>query len=147
MTILKERTRTMTCETTIEGAISEPNVRYTQTGKTLLELGICCTPRRKNKTTSQWEDDGAPLWISATLWGDDADTYGDLLHKGDRIIATGTLAREEFTRNDNTKGEKLFLRFPKIAVVPKKRATQTPPAQNTYPTQGVQGQFPTTPPF
>lgn len=138
----------MTCETTIEGTISEPAIRYTQTGKTLLELGICCTPRRKNKITSQWEDDGAPLWISATLWGDDADRYGDLLHKGDRIIATGTLAREEFTRNDGGKGEKLFLRFPKIAIVPKKqRDQQTPNTQATYPTQGQQGQFPATPPF
>ena len=136
----------MTCETTIKGTISEPAVRYTQTGKTLLELGICCTPRRKNKTTSQWEDDGAPLWISATLWGDDADTYGDLLHKGDRIIATGTLAREEFTRNDGGKGEKLFLRFPKIALVPKKHDQQTPNTQGAY-TTGQQGQFPATPPF
>lgn len=136
----------MTCETTIKGTISEPNVRYTQTGKTLLELGICCTPRRKNKITSQWEDDGAPLWISATLWGDDADTYGDLLHKGDRIIATGTLAREEYTRNDGGKGEKLFLRFPKIALVPKKHDQQTPNTQGAY-TTGQQGQFPATPPF
>lgn len=146
MTTAKERTRTMTCETTIKGTISEPNVRYTQTGKTLLELGICCTPRRKNKITNQWEDDGAPLWISATLWGDDADTYGDLLHKGDRIIATGTLAREEYTRNDGGKGEKLFLRFPKIALVPKKHDQQTPNTQGAY-TTGQQGQFPATPPF
>ena len=123
----------MTCETTIEGTISEPAIRYTQTGKTLLELGICCTPRRKNKTTNEWEDDGSPLWINATLWDDDAETYTDLLHKGDRIIATGTLAREEYTRNDNTKGEKLFLRFPKIAIVPKKRARQTMNTQNAYP--------------
>lgn len=123
----------MTCETTIEGTISEPAIRYTQTGKTLLELGICCTPRRKNKITSQWEDDGAPLWISATLWGDDADTYADTLHKGDRIIATGTLAREEYTRNDGGKGEKLFLRFPKIALIPKKHDQQTPNTQNAYP--------------
>lgn len=123
----------MTCETTIKGTISEPDLRYTQTGKTLLELGICCTPRRKNKNTNQWEDDGAPLWINATLWDDDADRYGDLLHKGDRIIATGTLAREEYTRNDNTKGEKLLLRFPKIAIVPKKPVRQTLNTQNAYP--------------
>lgn len=137
----------MTCQTAIEGTISEPDIRYTQTGKTLLELGIACTPRRKNKNTNQWEDDGAPLWINATLWGDDADRYGDLLHKGDRIIATGTLAREEFTRNDGGKGEKLFLRFPKIALIPKKqRDQQTPNTQGAY-TTGQQGQFPTTPPF
>lgn len=125
----------MTCETTIKGTISEPDLRYTPTGTPLLEIGICCTPRRKNKTTNEWEDDGAPLWINATLWGDDADHYGDLLHKGDRIIAAGTLAREEYTRNDNTKGEKLFLRFPKIAIVPKKRARQTMNTQNAYPAQ------------
>ena len=56
----------MTCETTIEGTISEPAIRYTQTGKTLLELGICCTPRRKNKNTNQWEDDGAPRMLGFT---------------------------------------------------------------------------------
>lgn len=123
----------MTCETTIKGTISEPDIRYTQTGTTLLEFGICCTPRRKNKTTNEWEDDGSPLWINATLWDDDAETYTDLLHKGDRIIATGTLAREEYTRNDNTKGEKLFLRFPKIAIVHKKPVRQTMNTQNAYP--------------
>ncbi len=123
----------MTCETTIKGTISEPDLRYTPNGTPLLEIGICCTPRRKNKTTNEWEDDGAPLWINATLWDDDAETYTDLLHKGDRIIATGTLAREEYTRNDNTKGEKLFLRFPKIAIVPKKPVRQTLNTQNAYP--------------
>lgn len=136
----------MTCETTIKGTISEPDLRYTQTGTPLLEIGICCTPRRKNKTTNEWEDDGSPLWINATLWDDDADRYGDLLHKGDRIIATGTLAREEYTRNDGGKGEKLFLRFPKIALVPKKHGQQAPNTQTAY-TTGQQGQFPATPPF
>ena len=125
----------MTCETTIKGTISEPDLRYTPNGTPLLEIGICCTPRRKNKTSNEWEDDGAPLWINATLWDDDAETYTDLLHKGDRIIATGTLAREEYTRNDNTKGEKLSLRFPKIAIVHKKRARQTLNTQNAYPAQ------------
>lgn len=115
----------MTATVTIEGGISEPTIRYTQTGKNLLEFGIGCTPRRKNKNTNEWEDDGDPLWINVTLWNDDAERYADLLHKGDRIIATGTLARETFTRRDGVEGERLLLRFPKIALIPKTRQPHT----------------------
>lgn len=130
----------MTATVTIEGTISEPTIRYTQTGKNLLEFGIGCTPRRKNKNTNEWENDGDPLWINVTLWNDDAERYADILHKGDRIIATGTLAREEFTRHDGTKGEKLLLRFPKIALIPKTQHNQqTPNTQAAYAAQQQAG--------
>lgn len=131
----------MTATVTIEGGISEPTIRHTQTGKTLLEFGIGCTPRRKNTNTNEWENDGDPLWINVTLWNDDAERYADILHKGDRIIATGTLAREEFTRHDGTKGEKLLLRFPKIALIPKTQHNQqqTPNAQAAYAAQQQAG--------
>lgn len=108
----------MSCTCTIEGTITQPTIHHTQNGTAICNLSIACTPRRKNQTTGQWENDGADLWITATFWNEEAEHYADTLHKGERILATGVLAREQYTRNDGTPGERLTLKHPKIAVKP-----------------------------
>ena len=82
----------MPATATITGRIAEPVLRWTQGGHAVLELSIAATPRRKDRQTGEWADDGAPLWINATLWDAEAEAAAELLRKGDAVIATGTLA-------------------------------------------------------
>ena len=136
----------MPATVTVTGHISEPVLRWTQGGHPVLALSIGATPRRKNRETGQWEDDGATLWINATLWDAEAESAYELLRKGDAVIATGTLAIETYTTANGQPGQKLVLRFPKVAKAPRPTPLNSTPTQTPPPSQG-NTPWPNDPPF
>ena len=69
----------MSMSTITAGRIAEPELRFTTNGKALLELRIAATRSQKDKTTGQWSDDGAPLWVAATFWEDEAQRLAEAL--------------------------------------------------------------------
>ena len=88
---------------------NQPEARFTQSGNATLTFSVGCTPRRKDKDSGQWDDDGAPLWITITLWGEEAERWAEVLNKGDRISVNGTLKRRTYDRRDGGQGEALEL--------------------------------------
>lgn len=135
---------------TIIGRIAEPVLRWTQNGHPVLSLSIAATPRRKNKQTGDWDDDGAPIWINTTLWDAEAESAYELLRKGDPVIATGTLAIETYTTQNGQPGQKLVLRFPKVAKAPRPTHANPASANNHHPThqdQATNDPWPNDPPF
>ena len=103
----------MTATITVTGNLTAaPEVKHLPSGKPVTELRFGATRRRNNNGT--WEDDGAPLFMSASLFGD-ADTWvANTLVKGDTITVTGSLVRRTYTRQDGTEGEALEVRFPRL---------------------------------
>ncbi|QPK81135.1 single-stranded DNA-binding protein [Schaalia sp. ZJ405] len=100
----------MSATTTTTGNLGQdPELKYTQNGKPYATLNIGATPRRFNENTQQWENQGADLWIRAVIWGPQAETLTNTLRKGDKVTVTGTLKREEYTRQDGTPGVALEL--------------------------------------
>ncbi len=137
----------MSIETTVTGRIAEPELRYTQQGKAVLDLRICATRRALNKNTNEWADDGEPLWVSAPFWERDAEYLAEILGKGSEITVTGTLAMETY-ETPNGRGSKLVVRFPRFkGLVPKRQNPSQAPqdrfsgpqSQNGY--QGGAGRF------
>ena len=113
----------MSMSTITTGRIAEPELRFTSNGKALLELRIAATRSQKDKQTGQWSDDGAPLWVAATFWEDEAQRLADALHKGDQVTVSGDLVLEEYQKRDGTPGQKHVLRFPRfLGVVPRRNA-------------------------
>ena len=119
----------------ITGAITEPTLRFTPRQQAVLDFRINATAVIRNKSTGQWEDVGAPLWVSVAFWEHDAQTLKDVLSKGDRVTVEGTLIQETYQRRDGAEGSSLSLRWPKfLGIVPSRRsapqaaATETPPA-------------------
>ena len=111
----------MSARVYITGNIGQqPEVRFAQTGTATLNVSIGCTPRRKDRDSDRWEDDGAPLWITVTLWGDEAERLADVLHTGDQVSVNGTLKRRVYDRRDGGQGEALELVGARdLAVIPK----------------------------
>lgn len=134
----------MPAHATITGNLGQdPDTRFTPTGKQVTTLRICATATHKNPNTNQWEDDGAPLWITADFWGDNHQ-HITTLRKGQRVTVEGTLTRREYQRKDGTTGETLTLRFPRfLGLIP--RTQQTPP-QPQGPRDWNGGGQPLTPP-
>ena len=114
----------MSMSTITTGRIAEPELGFTPNGKPLLELRIAPTRAQKDKTTGQGSDDGAPLWVAATFWEDEAQRLADALHKGDQVTVSGDLVLEEYQKRDGTPRQKHVLRFPRfLGVVPRRQNT------------------------
>ena len=104
---------------------NQPEARFTQSGNATLTFSVGCTPRRKDRDSDRWEDDGAPLWITVTLWGDEAERLADVLHTGDRVSVNGILKRRVYDRRDGGQGEALELVGARdLAVIPKADSSQ-----------------------
>ena len=103
----------MTATITVTGNLTQaPEVKYLPSGKPVTELRFGATRRRNNNGT--WEDDGAPLFLSAALFGDKDTWLADTLTKGDTVTVTGDLIRRTYKRQDGTESESLEVRFPRL---------------------------------
>lgn len=76
--------------------VKDPEVHYAQSGTPITALRIGATHRTKDGGTGRWSDDGAPLYVSAALFGDENTYLADVLKKGDRVTVTGTMILREW---------------------------------------------------
>lgn len=103
----------MTATITVTGNLTQdPEVRYLKSGKPATGLRFGATRRRNNNGT--WEDDGAPLFLTASLFGDRDTWVADVLKKGDTVTVTGDLVCRTYIRQDGIEGEALEVRFPRL---------------------------------
>ena len=104
----------MAAEITVTGTLTrDPEVKYAQSGTAMLKLALAATRRQQNRDTKQWEDDGDPLYIDVTFFGDRENYLGDILHKGDQLSVSGALVRRNWESGSKT-GVALEVRFPKL---------------------------------
>lgn len=104
----------MAAEITVTGTLTrDPEIKYAQSGTAMLKLALAATRRQQNRDTRQWEDDGDPLYIDATFFGDRENYLGDILHKGDQVSLTGALVRRNWESGTKS-GVALEVRFPKL---------------------------------
>nr|DAM86294.1 MAG TPA: Single stranded DNA binding protein [Caudoviricetes sp.] len=104
----------MAAEITVTGTLTrDPELRYAQTGTPMLKLALAATRRTQNRNTKQWEDDGDPLYIDVTFFGDRENYLGDILRKGDQVSVTGALVRRNWESGSKS-GVSLEVRFPKL---------------------------------
>ena len=87
----------MAVETVTTGTlVKDPEVHYAQSGTPITSLRLGATRRVKDKSTGRWDDDGAPMYVSAALFGDENTYLADALKKGDRVTVTGTMILREW---------------------------------------------------
>lgn len=104
----------MAAEITVTGTLTrDPEIKYAQSGTAMLKLALAATRRQQNRDTKQWEDDGDPLYIDTTFFGDRENYLGDVLHKGDQVSLSGALVRRNWESGTKS-GVALEVRFPKL---------------------------------
>lgn len=126
----------------IDGRLgSDPEIRYTQTGKAVTTLSIGCTARVKDRN-GEWEDDGEPLWIRVHLWEEQAELAANLLRKGMAVHAEGVLVKRSWQDksgqvriNDELKMAKVW---PTLKASDTSQTPQTP-ASRDLEAQGMHG--------
>jgi len=104
----------MAAEITVTGTLTrDPEIKYAQSGTAMLKLAVAATRRQQNRDTKRWEDDGDPLYIDITFFGDRENYLGDILNKGDQVSVSGALVRRNWESGDKV-GVALEVRFPRL---------------------------------
>ena len=121
----------MSAEITVTGNLTrDPETAKTKTGELIVRLGIAATRRQFDKKTNEWSDDGVPLYLSTSFFGDSYEYITDLVSKGDQVTITGTLVLREW-KSKNGSGQSLEIRFPKFLGYMKK-GDRTPQSNRRY---------------
>ena len=75
----------------------DPELRQTQSGTSVLSIGIAVNDRHKNVSTGEWED--YANFIDCTLFGNRADAMDKLLKKGSKVTIDGKLRWSQWERD------------------------------------------------
>lgn len=109
---------------TIEGFVAkDPEIRDVN-GQQVATVTVPHQARRKNRDTGQFEDVGDVLWVQAAFWGNDAIAVTHAARKGELVTITGQPELNIYTKNDDTTGAQLRLKFATLGVIP--RAAKAP---------------------
>lgn len=68
--------------------VSDPELRFTPTGKGVAKIRVVMTKRVQDEQTREWKDT-EPEYYDVQIWGQQAERTADNLSKGDRVIAHG----------------------------------------------------------
>lgn len=121
----------MSAEITVTGNLTrDPEPAKTKTGELIVRLGIAATRRQFDKKTNEWVDDGAPLYLNASFFGDSYEYIMGLVGKGDQVTLSGTLVLREWESKKGA-GQSLEIRFPKFLGYMKK-GDRTPQNNRRY---------------
>lgn len=88
---------------TITGTLTaDPELRFTQSGAAVANFTVAFNPRRYDKQANEWKDGTAQFW-RCQAWNAGkltmAENIADQLHKGDRVVLTGTLEAREYEKD------------------------------------------------
>ena len=117
----------MSAEMTVTGNLTrDPDISKTKSGELIVRLGIAATRRHFDKKTNEWSDDGEPLYLNTSFFGNSYEYITDLVSKGDQVTVTGTLVLRDWESKKGS-GQSLEIRFPKFLGYMKKgdRAPQS----------------------
>ena len=67
---------------------SDPELRYTPSGKAVTEINLA--------VDDGWGENKKTAWIGVTFWGATAELAGKAIRKGDRVGISGRLTQEEW---------------------------------------------------
>lgn len=104
----------MSAEMTVTGNLTrDPDIAKTKSGELIVRLGIAATRRQFDKKSEEWVDDGEPLYMNASFFGDSYEYIRSLVCKGDQVTLSGTLVLREW-KSKSGSGHSLEIRFPKF---------------------------------
>ena len=78
-----------------------PELRYTPQGKAVATLSVATSNRRKNKKTSEWEDE--PQWHRVTLLSEQAEYAAAKLTKGRTVLVEGSIRYGSYENKDGVR--------------------------------------------
>lgn len=109
----------------------DPEIRYLENGNAIANFSIAVEGRKDSPT----------IWMPVKVWGKQASVIADYVRKGSKIIVSGELRQESWTK-DGVEKSRLVLNCDKFILLNSKKedggspsAAGRRPALNTQPVQ------------
>lgn len=77
----------------------DPELRFTASGRPVVNTAVAINERTKNEKTGEWED-SEPEFYDIIIWGQQAENAAEYLSRGDRIVAVGYFQDETYENRD-----------------------------------------------
>lgn len=125
----------------------DPELRFTQSGKTVATLGLAASDSRKDESGNRQKL--ATLFIEANLWGTPAEIVNNSCSKGDELYVAGTPYTEQWQDKNGNNRSTIKLRAYAVKPIQKPQDNAQPQADqwNSQPTKFGTNNGPDNPPF
>jgi single-strand DNA-binding protein len=97
--------------TVVGNLVEDPELRYTQSGAALANVRVASS-RRYQDRNQEWQEETA--FFRGTVWREMAEQVAESLHKGDRVIITGSIEQRDWEDKQGQKRSSLELRIQEI---------------------------------
>ncbi|KFK91512.1 single-stranded DNA-binding protein [Streptomyces sp. JS01] len=91
-----------TTVTIVGNLVDDPELRFTPAGAAVAKFRVASTPRVFNKTTNEWED-GEGLFLTCSVWRQQAENAAETLKRGMRVIVQGRLKQRSYEDREQVK--------------------------------------------
>ncbi|OII60879.1 single-stranded DNA-binding protein [Streptomyces sp. CC53] len=88
--------------TLIGNVVANPELRFTPSGAAVANFRVASTPRTFDRTTNEWKD-GDPLFLSVSVWRQQAENVAESIRRGDRVIVVGRLGQRQYEKDGERK--------------------------------------------
>ena len=85
---------------TLTGNLAEaPELRFTPSGQAVANFRVGSTPKKFDKASGEFKD-GETLWLTCTVWRQQAENVAETLERGMRVIVHGNLISRSYQTKD-----------------------------------------------
>ncbi|MBI0301104.1 single-stranded DNA-binding protein [Streptomyces sp. PRKS01-29] len=88
--------------TVVGNVVADPELRFTPGGAAVANFRIASTPRTYDRTTNEWKD-GDTLFLSVSVWRQQAENVAESIKRGDRVIVVGRLGQRQYEKDGERK--------------------------------------------
>ncbi|MDF7801586.1 single-stranded DNA-binding protein [Pontiellaceae bacterium B1224] len=88
-----------------------PEIRYTPSGTAVADLGLAVSDNYKNKAGEMVEQ---TCFVDVVVWGRQAETSAEYLHKGSPVFVEGRLQLDQWENQQGEKRSKLRVRADRV---------------------------------
>jgi single-strand DNA-binding protein len=105
-----------------------PELRYTPSGTAVSDLGLAVNESFKNKAGEVVEQ---TCFVDVVVWGRQAETASEYLHKGSPVFVEGRLQLDQWENKEGEKRSKLRVRADRIQFLGTKDSSSTASSPTT----------------
>ena len=91
-----------------------PEIRYTPSGTAVADLGLAVNENFKNKAGETVEQ---TCFVEVVVWGRQAETSSEYLHKGSAVFVEGRLQLDQWENQQGEKRSKLRVRADRVQFI------------------------------
>ncbi len=111
----------------------DPEIRYTQSGLAVCNLGLAVNERYKNANGDLVDE---PVFVDVTLWKREAEVASEYLSKGSPVLIEGRLKLDTWQGTDGQKRSKLLVVCLRLQLLGSRQGGG-PPGEGDPPGEGV----------